>query len=210
MTYDTLLKTERRLGHGAVARWLSERTQGRGAEFVAMTGEHAERAGETALAVDCFEQAGEEAHKRFAERGGDERGCAAQLALLGGLRIRRRFDLLEPANRWPTPPATARGRTLLHAEMAAPAGAPSRRHAPGAALAYRVRMLARRPHARRPSEHWRGRPSSWPSAAARRCGPRTGARLAGLAAYARYGMRRRAREHARAWRCGGRPGSRTK
>jgi hypothetical protein len=61
VTYDTLLKAERRLGHGAAARWLAERTQGRGAEFLAMTGEHAERAGETALAIDCFEQAGKEA-----------------------------------------------------------------------------------------------------------------------------------------------------
>jgi predicted ATPase len=61
VTYDTLLKAERKLGHGAAARWLAERTQGRGAEFLAMTGEHAERAGETALAIDCFEQAGKEA-----------------------------------------------------------------------------------------------------------------------------------------------------
>jgi class 3 adenylate cyclase/tetratricopeptide (TPR) repeat protein len=64
--YDTLLKAERRLGHSAVARWLVERTQGRGAEFLAMTGGHAERAGDTALAIDCFEQAGNEARQRFA------------------------------------------------------------------------------------------------------------------------------------------------
>lgn len=66
VTYDTLLKAERRLGHGAVARWLTARTQGRGAEFLAMTGEHAERAGETALAIDCFDRAAREAFKRFA------------------------------------------------------------------------------------------------------------------------------------------------
>jgi len=69
VTYDTLLKAERRLGHGAVARWLTERTQPRGAEFLAMTGEHAQRAGQTALAIDCFEQAGKEAQKRFANAG---------------------------------------------------------------------------------------------------------------------------------------------
>jgi hypothetical protein len=66
VTYDTLLKTERRLGHSAAARWLSERTQGRGAEFLAMTAEHAERAGDTALAISCFEQAGLQARARFA------------------------------------------------------------------------------------------------------------------------------------------------
>jgi class 3 adenylate cyclase/tetratricopeptide (TPR) repeat protein len=94
VTYDTLLKAERRLGHGAVARWLAERTRGRGAEFLAMTGEHAERAGETALAIDCFEQAGLEAQKRFANtaaiawlrRAADLLGASAPL---------RRYDLLE-------------------------------------------------------------------------------------------------------------------
>jgi class 3 adenylate cyclase/tetratricopeptide (TPR) repeat protein len=66
VTYETLLKAERRRGHGAAARWLAARTAGRGAEFLAMTGEHAALAGETALAIDCFEQAGTEARKRFA------------------------------------------------------------------------------------------------------------------------------------------------
>ncbi len=66
VTYDTLLKAERRLGHGAAARWLTARTKGRGAEFLAMTGEHAERTGETALAIDCFDNAGAEAKRRFA------------------------------------------------------------------------------------------------------------------------------------------------
>ncbi|HSM22518.1 MAG TPA: AAA family ATPase, partial [Rubrivivax sp.] len=66
VTYDTLLKAERTLGHGAAARWLQARTQGRGAEFLAMTGEHAARAGETALAVDCFEEAGRQASIRCA------------------------------------------------------------------------------------------------------------------------------------------------
>jgi len=93
VTYDTLLKAERKLGHGAAARWLAERTKGRGAEFLAMTGEHAERAGETALAIDCFTQAGAEAEKRFAD------GAAAvwlrrALYLLGESDPARRWDLL--------------------------------------------------------------------------------------------------------------------
>lgn len=93
VTYDTLLKAERRLGHGAVARWLTERTQGRGAEFLAMTGDHAERAGETALAIDCFEQAGTEAQKRFANTAADSYSRRA-LSLLGESDPTRRFDLL--------------------------------------------------------------------------------------------------------------------
>lgn len=93
VTYDTLLKAERRLGHGAAARWLSERTQGRGAEFLAMTGEHAERAGETALAIDCFDQAAAESHKRFANTAAIAwmRRC---LDLLGASQPARRLELL--------------------------------------------------------------------------------------------------------------------
>jgi predicted ATPase/class 3 adenylate cyclase len=93
VTYDTVLKAERRLGHAAAARWLTERTQGRGAEFVAMTGEHAERAGETALAIDCFEQAGREAEGRFANAAAVAWTRRA-LDLLGESQAPRRFDLL--------------------------------------------------------------------------------------------------------------------
>jgi predicted ATPase len=93
VTYDTLLKAERRLGHGAAARWLAERTQGRGAEFLAMTGEHAERAGDTTLAIDCFEQAGLEAQKRFANAAATS-WLQHALDLLEDSQPMRRFDLL--------------------------------------------------------------------------------------------------------------------
>jgi class 3 adenylate cyclase/tetratricopeptide (TPR) repeat protein len=92
VTYDTLLKAERRLGHGAAARWLAERTQGRGAEFLAMTGEHAERAGDTALAIDCFEQAGAEAQRRFANAIAQSYFRRA-LALVGDAQPARAIDL---------------------------------------------------------------------------------------------------------------------
>ena len=93
VTYDTLLKAERKLGHGAAARWLQARTQGRGAEFLAMTGEHAERAAETALAIDCFEQAGIEAQKRFANAVAVS-WLRRALALLGESDPMRCFRLL--------------------------------------------------------------------------------------------------------------------
>jgi class 3 adenylate cyclase/tetratricopeptide (TPR) repeat protein len=93
VTYDTLLKAERKWGHGAVARWLTERTQGRGAEFLAMTGEHAERAGETALAIDCFEQAGMAAQARFANAIA-QTYCRRALDLLGEADTARSIDLL--------------------------------------------------------------------------------------------------------------------
>jgi tetratricopeptide (TPR) repeat protein len=93
VTYDTLLKAERRLGHAAAARWLQARTRGRGAEFLAMTGEHAERAGETALAIDCFEQAGKEAQKRFAHTAASA-WLRRAARLLGESEPARRCDLL--------------------------------------------------------------------------------------------------------------------
>ncbi|MDP3614042.1 MAG: AAA family ATPase, partial [Rubrivivax sp.] len=93
VTYDTLLKTERKLGHGAAARWLVEHTQGRGAEFLAMTGEHAEKAGETALAIDCFEQAGKDAASRFANSAAHAHWPRAQ-TLKGEAEPRPRFSLL--------------------------------------------------------------------------------------------------------------------
>ena len=93
VTYDTLLKEERRRGHGAAARWLAERTPGRGAEFLGMTGEHAERAGETALAIDSFEQAGRMAQARFANAAAESYFRRA-LALLGETDPARSIDLL--------------------------------------------------------------------------------------------------------------------
>ena len=96
VTYDTLLKAERRLGHGAAARWLVARTQGRGAEFLAMTGEHAERAGDTALASDCFDQAAMDAQKRFASAAATA-WLRRTLALLGESQPVRRFQLLRRA-----------------------------------------------------------------------------------------------------------------
>ena len=92
VTCDTLLKAERKLGHGAAARWLAERTRGRSAEFLAMTGEYAERAGDTALAIDCFEQAGTEAQNRFAN-GAAQSYLNRALALLGEADPARAVDL---------------------------------------------------------------------------------------------------------------------
>jgi tetratricopeptide (TPR) repeat protein len=94
VTYDTLLKSERKLGHGAAARWLQARTQGRGAEFLAMTGEHAERAGDTALAIDCFEQAGKDAQSRFANEAAGA-WLRRALTLLDDSDPQRRFALLQ-------------------------------------------------------------------------------------------------------------------
>jgi tetratricopeptide (TPR) repeat protein len=118
VTYDTLLKAERRQGHSAAARWLAERTQGRGAEFLAMTGEHAERAGETALAVDCFEQAGTEAQKRFANAAALS-WLRRALALLGEADPVRRFRLLGLLDAIADTLGDRPGQDAVHADMVA-------------------------------------------------------------------------------------------
>ena len=117
VTYDTLLKAERRLGHGAVARWLTERTKGRGAEFLAMTGEHAERAGETALAIDCFEQAGKEAQRRFANTAAVS-WLRRAVGLLGDSAPKRRFDLLEQMEKINDTMGDRPAQDAVHADMA--------------------------------------------------------------------------------------------
>ena len=116
VTYDTLLKAERKLGHGAAARWLAERTKGRGPEFLTMTGEHAERAGETALAIDCFEQAGDEAQSRYANTAAQS--CLQRaLVLLGESQPMRRCDLLSKLHRIADTVGDRPGQDVLHAQM---------------------------------------------------------------------------------------------
>ena len=116
VTYDTLLKAERKLGHGAAARWLAERTKGRGAEFLAMTGEHAERAGETALAIDCFEQAGQEAKKRYANTAAMS-WLRSALCLLGDTDPGRRWELLFSMQNIASTVGDAPAHDAVHAEM---------------------------------------------------------------------------------------------
>jgi class 3 adenylate cyclase/tetratricopeptide (TPR) repeat protein len=118
VTYDTLLKAERKLGHSAAARWLTERTQGRGAEFLAMTGEHAERAGETELAVDCFEQAGTEAQRRFANAAAVA-WLRRALVLLGEASPTRRFRLLALLDSIADTLGDRAAQDAVHADMAA-------------------------------------------------------------------------------------------
>jgi len=94
VTYGTVLKDDRRRGHAAVARWLAERTEGRGPEFLAITGEHAERAGDDALATDCYLRAAAEAQKRFANALAID--CLQRaLALMSDDEVSRRLDALE-------------------------------------------------------------------------------------------------------------------
>ena len=68
VTYDTVLKPARRAGHAAAAQWLAERVGDRPAEYLAITGEHYERAGDYARALDYFHRAAFDAQGRFANQ----------------------------------------------------------------------------------------------------------------------------------------------
>ena len=66
VTYDTVLKSERREAHGRTAAWLAARVGDREAEYLAVTAEHYERAGDQVRALDWYERAAASAQARFA------------------------------------------------------------------------------------------------------------------------------------------------
>ena len=72
VTYDTVLKPARRAGHAAAAGWLAERLADRSAEYLAITADHYERAGEPAKALEYFTRAMHDAQARFANHAGLE------------------------------------------------------------------------------------------------------------------------------------------
>jgi predicted ATPase/class 3 adenylate cyclase len=66
VTYATVLKAMRRSGHAQAARWLAARVGGREREFLAITAEHYERAGESEQALVYYQRALRSAAGRFA------------------------------------------------------------------------------------------------------------------------------------------------
>ena len=66
VTYDTVLKAERREGHARVAAWLAERVADRAGEFLGITAAHFERAGDSAQAPEYYDRARDDAASRFA------------------------------------------------------------------------------------------------------------------------------------------------
>jgi class 3 adenylate cyclase len=66
VTYETLLKSERQNAHALAAAWLTERVGQRGDEYLAITAQHHERAGQPQLAAQWLERASDAAGARFA------------------------------------------------------------------------------------------------------------------------------------------------
>jgi len=67
VTYDTVLKSDRRLAHARAARWLQDQAQGRETELASQIAEHLERAGSTRQAVIYWLRAAEDAAQREAD-----------------------------------------------------------------------------------------------------------------------------------------------
>jgi len=66
VTYDTVLKAERRAGHARAAAWLAERVGDREAEYLAVTAEHYDRAGDKARAIAWYWKAQDAAVNGYA------------------------------------------------------------------------------------------------------------------------------------------------
>jgi predicted ATPase len=66
VTYHTVLGPARREGHARVARWLADRVADRAGEFLGITAEHFERAGDSAQALEYYDRARRDAEQRYA------------------------------------------------------------------------------------------------------------------------------------------------
>jgi predicted ATPase/class 3 adenylate cyclase len=90
VTYDGLLKRQRRELHAAVAAWLEQTGGDRAGEVLGIAADHYERAGDTQRACALFAQAAEDAAARFA--------CEAMLGFVA--RALALVDAGDHATRW--------------------------------------------------------------------------------------------------------------
>lgn len=96
VTYGTVLRADRLDGHARVARWLANQLQDRGDDFRTTLALHHERAGDSAAALQAYEQAANTAVRRYAH----ESALAAlerTLAQPALTDVVRRFRLTELA-----------------------------------------------------------------------------------------------------------------
>lgn len=68
VTYERVLRRERRVYHARVATWLMERSGERAGEYTALIADHLELAGRTGQAIAYLRKAGEQAAAQFANR----------------------------------------------------------------------------------------------------------------------------------------------
>ncbi|MBL8342895.1 MAG: AAA family ATPase [Rubrivivax sp.] len=109
VTYATVLKAVRRAGHAHAARWLAARVGGRDGEFLAITAEHYERAGDSEHALAYYQRALSNAAARFAHESSlqfVERALAQPALVLPWQRFQllnsraQAYDRLERRDDW--------------------------------------------------------------------------------------------------------------
>jgi predicted ATPase len=66
VTYESVLKSIRKNYHALVAQWLIEYSEEQSGNIIGLTAYHMELAGQTAQAIDFYQQAGEQAFARYA------------------------------------------------------------------------------------------------------------------------------------------------
>ncbi len=93
VSYGTVLKPDKRAAHARAAAWLSERVGDRSDEYLAITAQHHERAGQHALAADCYDRAAGKASERYAYKAAlqYQDSAEAQWALAGESAPPERF-----------------------------------------------------------------------------------------------------------------------
>ena len=95
VTYESVLKRERRIYHARTAHWLAQvtRRSRRGDEYAALIADHFDRAGETALAADWYRRAGLHAAAHYANA--EAVRCLTQaLELSPGIPPEEEYELL--------------------------------------------------------------------------------------------------------------------
>ena len=98
VSYNTVLPSVRREGHSRAAAWLADRVGDRAAEYLAVTADHYERAGDLARAFDWYQRAALHASKRHANTL-TELYCQRALSLPFEPDARLRFELQMTRNR---------------------------------------------------------------------------------------------------------------
>ena len=132
VTYDTVLKRLRRSYHAKAGAWLASQTGARANDFLAMTAEHFEKAGEIDRACEYLARAAEHAGARYAHQEAIDQTTRA-LALMGGearggaapAHVPADVSANMPADASANMPADAPANVPAHALADVPANVPA-------------------------------------------------------------------------------------
>ena len=99
VTYETLLKSQKRELHAKAAHWLANLSGARAGDFLGATAEHYTQAGDYANAIEFYSRAAEHASNGYVHASVLSY-VAHALTLLDAMKPGARFDLLHSRQRW--------------------------------------------------------------------------------------------------------------